>query len=393
MEKKLVIVGTAHVSQKSVEEVKRVIEEEKPQAVAVELCYRRYRALVEGKHEDVPLTEILRKGNVFLILFQLMLSYFQKKVAQEYGVQPGAEMLAAIEKAREIGADVLLIDRDISVTFRRFWSSLSVFEKLKLVWHLVKDFFSRENVDVDKIVEEDVIDMIVREFRNVSPNAAKILIDERDEYMAANLIAAMQRYSKVVAVVGAGHKKGLEKAIEKLSKRGSFDLRALEEVKEYKNWIKILSAMFAVLVVGIFALIAVSLNTEVLFQAFLFWFLINGVLAAIGAAAARAHPLSILAAFLFAWMTSLNPLIASGWISGAVEAWIRKPTSSDVSTLFEVESLREMLNNRFFRVLLVAAFTNIGSMIGTIYGGYYIITHFGVDVAKVISEKLAQLIG
>ncbi len=383
-EKKLVIIGTAHVSPKSVREVERLIEEERPDAVAVELCARRYNALVRGVREDIPVTEIIKKGNVFLIIFQLILSYFQRKVGEEYGVKPGAEMLAAISKAREIGADVLLIDRDVGITFSRFWHKLSFIEKIKLIWHLLKSTLFEEDVDVEEMLEEDVLDLLVREFRRISPTAAKVLIDERDEYMAANLLNALSRYDKVVAVVGAGHKRGIENV---LRRGGRADLRELEEVPEGRNLLKIASLIITAILVGTFLLLAVSFSTQTLLQAFIFWFLINGVLSAVGAAIAGGHPLSILAAFLFAWLTSLNPLIAAGWISGLVEAWIRKPTSEDLSRLMEANSFREMMRNRFFRVLFVAALTNVGSMIGTFYGGWYIITHFGVDIAKVIAGK------
>ncbi len=391
MEKKLIIIGTAHVSKRSIEDVNEIIEAEKPDAVAVELCPRRYKALVHGIKEDIPVTDVIKKGNVFLLIFQLILSYFQRKVGEEYGVKPGSEMLAAIEKARSIGADVLLIDRDIGITFSRFWQSLSFFEKLKLIWHLIKSMFSGEDIDVDEMLEEDVLDLLVREFRKISPNAAKVLIDERDMYMAANLLNAFAKYDKIVAVVGAGHRKGIEKALERL-KDDPVDIRELEEVKKGKSLLKYFTAAFTALIIATFVLITLSLNMEILIQAFVFWFLINGVLSAIGAAIARGHPLSIAAAFLFAWLTSLNPLIAAGWVSGLVEAWIRKPTIDDFSRLMEAESFGDMMNNRFFRVLLVAALTNVGSMIGTIYGGWYILSTFGVDVAKVVAERVWEIL-
>lgn len=387
MEKKLIIVGTAHVSKRSIEDVSEVIETEKPDAVAVELCPRRYRALVEGVRDEIRIMDIIKKGNVFLLLFQLILSYFQRKVGEEYGVKPGAEMLAAIEKARSIGADVLLIDRDIGITFSRFWQSLGFFEKLKLIWHFVKSTFSREEIDVDEMLEEDVLEILVREFRSITPNAARVLIDERDTYMAANLLNALSRYDKIVAVVGAGHRKGIERALSRL-KDNPVDIRELEEVKKGRNLLKYFMAAFTVVIISTFVLIMLLFNTEVLIQVFIFWFLINGILSAVGAAIARGHPLSIVAAFFFAWLASINPLIATGWISGIVEAWIRKPTVDDFSRLVEAERFGEMLENRFFRVLLVAALTNVGSMIGTIYGGWLILSTFGIDIVKVIGERI-----
>ncbi|WP_456328770.1 TraB/GumN family protein [Archaeoglobus sp.] len=391
-EKRLIIVGTAHVSKKSVEEVREVIENERPDAVAVELCPRRYHALVHGQREEVSIAEIIKSGNVFMLIFQLILAYFQRKVGEETGVKPGGEMLAAIQKAREVGADVILIDRDIGVTFKRFWQKLSFFEKIKLIVHLIRSSFSGEDIEVDEMLEEDVLDMLVKEFRKISPNAARVLIDERDVYMAANLLNALSRYNKIVAVVGAGHRKGIENALLKL-KDNPVELRGLEDVKSGRNYLKIFMGAFTALIIATFVLIATSLNTEVLIRAFLYWFLINGILSAIGAAIARGHPLSIITAFLCAWMTSLNPMIAAGWVSGLVEAWIRKPTVEDFSKLVEADSFREMLRNRFFRVLLVAALTNVGSMIGTIYGGWYILSTFGVDVAKVVGERVMEIIG
>ncbi|MBO8180679.1 MAG: TraB family protein [Archaeoglobus sp.] len=391
-EKRLIIVGTAHVSKKSVEEVREVIENERPDAVAVELCPRRYHALVHGQREEVSIAEVIKSGNVFMLIFQLILAYFQRKVGEETGVKPGGEMLAAIQKAREVGADVILIDRDIGLTFKRFWQKLSFFEKIKLIVHLIRSSFSGEDIEVDEMLEEDILDMLVKEFRKISPNAAKVLIDERDVYMAANLLNALSRYNKIVAVVGAGHRKGIENALLKL-KNNPVDLRELEEVKSGRNYLKISMGAFTALIIATFVLIATSLNTEVLIRAFLYWFLINGILSAIGAAIARGHPLSIITAFLCAWMTSLNPMIAAGWVSGLVEAWIRKPTVEDFSKLVEANSFREMLRNRFFRVLLVAALTNVGSMIGTIYGGWYILSTFGVDVAKVVGERVMEIIG
>ncbi len=392
-EKRLIIVGTAHVSKKSVEEVREVIENERPDAVAVELCPRRYHALVHGQREEVSIAEIIKSGNVFMLIFQLILAYFQRKVGEETGVKPGGEMLAAIQKAREVGADVILIDRDIGVTFKRFWQKLSFFEKIKLIVHLIRSSFSgEEDIEVDEMLEEDVLDMLVKEFRKISPNAARVLIDERDVYMAANLLNALSRYNKIVAVVGAGHRKGIENALLKL-KDNPVELRGLEDVKSGRNYLKIFMGAFTALIIATFVLIATSLNTEVLIRAFLYWFLINGILSAIGAAIARGHPLSIITAFLCAWMTSLNPMIAAGWVSGLVEAWIRKPTVEDFSKLVEADSFREMLRNRFFRVLLVAALTNVGSMIGTIYGGWYILSTFGVDVAKVVGERVMEIIG
>ena len=383
MEKKLIIIGTAHVLQKSVEEVRTVIENEKPEAVAVELCPARYRALM-GERDEVRVTEILKRGDFFLILIQLLLGYFQRKMGEEMNTKPGEEMLEAIKKAKEIDADILLIDRDITITFKRLWQRMSLWEKLKFIYYILRGSFA-EDIDAEEILKEDVIDLLVREFRKISPKAAKVLIDERDEFMAYNLLRAMEKYNKVVAVVGAGHKRGIMEAMQ----RGVQDPSKLVEVRQGKalKWIGIAF----VAVVLCFFFVTALFATELLSKVFLYWFLINGILAASGALLARAHPFSVISAFLCAWLTSLNPFLAAGWISGAVEAWIRKPAMKDVEDVFKANSLKDMLNNKFFRVILVAALTNLGSTIGTIYGGYYILTHFGVDVVKEIAEKIPYL--
>ena len=388
----IVLIGTAHVSKKSIEDVKRVIEEVKPQAIAVELCYRRFLALTQGKPQEISVVDVIKRGEVILILFQMLLSYFQRKIGEKYGVKPGAEMLAAIEKAREIGADVLLIDRDIAITFKRFWNSLSFFEKIKLVFHMLKGLFGDEEVDVDEMLKEDILERFVREFRDIAPSAARVLIDERDAYMAARLIEASQRYEKIVAVVGAGHRKGIERYLKNPELLP--DLRELEGVRERRfSILKVVSfAIFAFVILTFVAVLA-TMNSEVILKAFLYWFLINGVLSAIGALIAGAHPLSALAAFLSAWLTSLNPMIAAGWVSGIVEAKIRKPTSQDLEDLAKAESLRELMRNRIFRILLVAALTNVGSMIGTIYGAYVIMQLTGINIPDVVKENIAKLLG
>lgn len=389
--KRVVIVGTAHVSPKSIREVEETIERERPQAVAVELCYKRYLALIKGEQQDIPITEAIKRGETHLLLFQLLLSYFQRKIGEEYGVKPGDEMLAAINKAKEINADVILIDRDITVTLKRFWNSLSIVEKLKLTYHLIKGLFTKEEVDVDEMLEEDVLELLVKEFREISPSAARVLIDERDAYMAANLLRALHKYDHVVAVVGAGHKKGIEKYLQNPAKIP--DIKELEEVKESRiNLFKIFGYAVVSVIILIFAVLISTLNSEIIIKAFLYWFLINGILAALGAIIARAHPLSALSAFLLAWLTSLNPTIAAGWVSGLVEAWIRKPTAKDLQKISKASSFKDLMDNKFFRVLMVAALTDVGSMIGAFVGAYVVIQVTGIDIVNTLKESFSNIL-
>jgi len=385
----LIIVGVSHVSPESVDRVKRVIEEIRPDAVAVELCRRRYEYLTKYNQPKVDILQAI-KGNVFLFLFQVILTYFQKSIARKFDIEPGSEMIAAIKKASEIGATVILVDRDLSVTLRRFWKSLSLFEKIKLLLYLVRDIIKSPEVDVNKIAEKNVVDNLLNSFKQTFPKASRVLIDERDLFMALKLIQAMKKHDKIVAVVGAGHKRGLAELIERLQKEDSQNyeesIRELEEIDSGISILKVISVFIILFLLSFFVLTFVSIGFEAFMRIFLIWFLVNGISASVGACIARAHPLSIVAAFFSAWMTSLNPFIAAGWISGVVEAWIRKPTMEDLNELLNSKKIGEMFNNKFFRVLLVAALTNIGSTIGTMVGSYYILTNFGIEIFKVIKS-------
>ncbi|WP_457549219.1 TraB/GumN family protein [Archaeoglobus sp.] len=372
------IVGTAHVLKESVEEVCRVIEEVKPDAVAVELCPKRYNALINNI-QSISLSDVLKGGNISLALLQIVLAYFQRKIGEETGVKPGEEMLTAIKKAKEIGADVLLIDRDIAITFQRLWQKMSFFEKLKFGWNILKGMFGGEEV-------EDVmnnVDSLVEEFRKVSPKAGEVLIDERDAYMTYNIIKASENYDKIVVVVGAGHKKGIESYLKNPEKIPPIE-KLLEVKKSRFSVSKAIGWILSALIVGTFAYILTKLGSEMALKAFMYWFLINGFLSALGATLALAHPLSILVAFLCAWLTSVNPLIGAGWVSGYVELRMRKPSVEDIVDLLNASSLKDLWRNKAFRVLLVAALTNIGSMIGTIYGAYVVLQMTGIDIRKLL---------
>ena len=387
--KNLIIVGVSHVSPESIDRVKRVIEEIRPDAVAVELCRRRYEYLTKSNQLKVDILQAI-KGNVFLFLFQLILTYFQKSIARKFDIEPGSEMIAAIKKANEIGATIILVDRDLSITLRKFWKSLSLLEKIKLLLYLIRDIIKSPEVDVNKIAEKNVVDNLLNSFKQAFPKASRVLIDERDLFMALKLIQAMKKYDKIVAVVGAGHKRGLAELIERLQKgvpqNYEESIRELEEIDSGISILKIISVLVILFLLSFFVFTFISIGFEAFMRIFLIWFLVNGISASVGACIARAHPLSIMAAFFSAWMTSLNPFIAAGWISGVVEAWIRKPTMEDLNELLNSKKIGEMFNNNFFRVLLVVALTNIGSTIGTVVGSYYILANFGIEIFKAIKS-------
>ncbi len=373
------IVGTAHVLRESVDRVCKVIEDVKPDAVAVELCPKRLHALM-AKEPSISLSDVIKSGNVSLAILQIILSFLQRKIGEKTGVRPGEEMLAAIRKAKEIGADVILIDRDIGITFNRLWYNISIIEKLKLFWQIFKSLFSKED-EVENILSN--VDKLVEEFRKIGPKASKILIDERDAYMAYNILKASEKYEKIVVVVGAGHRKGIERYL-----KNPKEIPQIEKLLETKKGRFSLSKAFNIFISSLilisFAYILTKFGSGLALNAFIYWFLINGVLSALGATLALAHPLSIISAFLCAWLTSLNPLIAAGWIAGYVEMKVRKPSIDDLIEMAKAESIRDLFKNRAFRVLLVTALTNVGSIIGTVYGAYIILQMTGIDIKNIL---------
>lgn len=390
---RIIIIGTAHVSEKSVAEVNEAIEREKPDIVAVELCKPRYDSL-KGKttDTDVPIKEILKGGKIYQYMIHMLLAHVQKKFADEMGVQPGAEMIKAIDAAEEHGARIALIDRDVQVTLQRFWNKMGFIEKLKMLAGLVAAVLGiggTKDIDMDTITNQDIVTMLVEEFRGTSPNAVKVLIDERDAYMASNLIRlASGGGKKIIAVVGAGHRAGIQNYLihpETLPRPESVEVIP----KKRFSFFKIFGLIMLAIPLGAFALLLISgVSLKTLGIVFIWWFLITGGLSALGTALARGHPYSILTSFLVAWMTTLNPAVAAGWYAGLREAKYRNPTTRDLKNLVEAESMKDMMKNNFFRVLLVTSLANLGAMVGSIVGAYVILQILGIEAKDFLESAL-----
>ncbi|QSZ67993.1 TraB/GumN family protein [Methanofollis aquaemaris] len=388
------LVGTAHVSEKSITEVRAAIEEFEPDIVGVELDAGRYQALRNGAPPP-KVDEVLKGGNFSQILFQWTLAYLQRKIGMDVGVEPGAEMMAAIDEVENRGLPLGLIDRDIRITLSRFWEGMSLWEKVKMLYALAVSVSggADEKVDIDALTRQDVVSAALEEFRNFSPNGARALIDERDAFIARRILDLSVRYEKVLAVVGAGHVRGVERYLS------SPDLLPPEAAltaapKKRYPWGKIIG----ILVVALFALLLISIafsgvGLEVLAWAILYWVLINGVLAAGFTIAAGGHPLSALTAFGVAWMTSLNPLMAAGWFAAIVEAKIRKPSAADFQQIMDAETFTEMRKVPIFRVVLVAALANVGSTIGTFAYFLFIAPILGIDPTVIIPQGFANFVG
>ncbi len=388
------IVGTAHVSQQSVDEVRLAIDEFKPDVVAIELDPSRFAALKKQGH-DPTVNDVLEVRNFNALLVQWLLAYLQRKIGFDVGVEPGAEMKAAIEEAEKHAIPIALVDRDIRVTLLRFWNSLGIIEKIKMGWALIvsiAEVDAGQEIDIESLKQQDVLDVVMEEFRKFSPNGARALIDERDAYIAHQLILlkAQRPEGRILAIVGAGHRQGIENHIENPSTLPPFD-SLTREPKSFP-WAKVFGFGVTFLFAFLLAAIAFSgVGWNVLLYAFLFWVVIHGVLAAIFTLIAGGHPLSALTCLCVAWMTSLNPLLHAGWIAAYVEARVRKPPVSDFRKIYETESLTEMAKIPLFKVVLVAALANLGSLLGTVLYFIFVFPVLGIDPGVVISTGIHNM--
>lgn len=387
-ETKITLVGTAHVSEKSVREVQQAIDELKPDVVAVELCQARYMAL-KGEVEETSIKDVIKSGNVYLLLMQYLMAYVQRKIGRELGVEPGAEMLAAIDAAEERNIQIALVDRDIRITMQRFWGKMKFREKLKMLFAIIESIvgIGEEEIEIDSITDGDIVSQLIEELRRYSPSAAEVLIDERDAYIANQLLHLR---GNIVAVVGAGHLDGIRRHLRDPSSIKSMD--EIETVpKKRINIGKLFGfGIFAFLMLTLVIIITSGVSMHLMLLALGYWIVINGVLSATGVVIARGHPLSALTAFAVAWITSLNPMIAAGWFAGLVEAWVRSPTTGDLKELIDVETPSELLRNPIFKILLVTALANIGSIIGTLLGAYIVINVTGIDIEAVMNDALTR---
>lgn len=394
---KVVLIGTAHVSEKSVAEVRDTIRKLKPDIVAIELCRARYNSLKGNIQEtnQLPIKEILTEGKMYYYLVNWLLAYVQKKVGEDMGVKPGSEMISAIEEAEALGARVALIDRDIQVTLQRFWGRMKFLEKIKMLGSLIGGLIGigrGVEIDIDQITQQDVVTALVSELREFAPTAAETLIDERDAYLAGSILKVAAGGNKtIVVVIGAGHKPGVSNYLK--NPKSIPPLSTLMEIpKKRIGFGKIVGFGIVGLALLVFLLLLASGTPfKLLLIAFGWWFLINGVLSAAGALLAGGHPYSALTAFSVAWLTSLNPMMAAGWFAGLVEAKQRNPTTDDIKALAGIETFKEMFKNRFMRVLLVASFANIGSMIGTFLGAYVMIQVTGLDPREILLSGFSAL--
>jgi pheromone shutdown-related protein TraB len=375
----LILVGTAHVSKKSVDEVTKAIETYHPDVVAVELCQRRFDSLTKkDQWENTPVTSLIKSNNAYYLLAQTFLSSIQRKLGKEQGVVPGSEMIEAMDQAKHHQLDVELVDRDIAVTLKRAWKKMGFLEKFRVFWEFLKAMIGFEEeefdeIDIDELLDQDLISAMMDEFGKIAPSVTKVLIHERDEYIAEKINRLRKQEKSVVAVVGAGHLNGIKKHLT--NPQFSIDLSELENVpKKRFSFLKLLGYLIPVLFIILIGYGFLTGGPEQSLRMFMYWFLINGLFSSLGTLIARGHPLSILTAFVAAPITSLNPAIAAGWVAGYVEAKVRTPLVKDFQQLSHLENLSDFWKNRVIRLLLVVALANVGSMIGTLIAFPYLTT-------------------
>ena len=361
--KTVYLVGTAHVSRQSVEDVRKTIEQVRPDTVCVELCQSRYANITNREQwRKTNVVRIIRDGKAMLLLTSLIMTSFQRRIGKELGVMPGAEMVEAIEQAKKHDLRLALVDREVQVTLKRTWGRLGFGSKFKMVFQLVASLFVVERVD-PKMIEEikqgekltDMLDMLAHEF----PLVKGTLIDERDVFLAQKIRDT--EGNKIVAVVGAGHVPGI---LEEIQKETS--LEPYLAIPKPSLWPQLMKWGIPALIVSLLVYGFYTAGVEHSIGSIYIWVLVNGVLSALGAALALGHPITVASAFFAAPLTSLNPMIAAGWVAGLVQAFIKKPTVEDLENLPEaITSVRGFWQNSVSRILLVVALSNLGSSLGT----------------------------
>ena len=364
--KRVHLVGTAHISARSVQEVTEVIDRVQPDTVCVELCAARLQSLMHpDAWREMDLFQVVRQKRATVLLANLILASFQRRLGEKLGVEPGAEMVAAVERAEAIGAELVLADREIQITLRRTWGQLRWWDKFKLAVQLPLSLVAAPALseeDVEKLKTQDMLSQVMEEFARAFPRAKAALIDERDRYMAHKIRQAPGE--TVVAVVGAGHLKGIVERIHEPTTDA--DMEPLREIPRKAPYTRAIQWAIPALVIGLIAYGFTTSDAEVSWEMVKIWFVANGLLAGLGAALAFAHPLTILTAVLAAPLTSLNPMVAAGWVAGLAQAFARKPKVRDFESLpTDITSLRGFWSNSVTRILLVVALANLGSTLGT----------------------------
>lgn len=374
----ITLIGTAHISQDSINEVTEAIKTQKPDCVAIELDQKRCDSIKNpDSWRQLDIIKVLKRGEGFLLLANLVLASFQKRMGQNVGVRPGDEMVAAMKVAEELNIPTTMVDRPIQTTLRRAWAKNSLWGKCKLLSAMISSAFTSEKISSEEIEElknNSEMDSMMKELSDYMPTVKEVLIDERDKYLASHIWES--EGSNIIAVLGAGHLPGVQAYLEKIAAgQESTDTTEIANIPsktlgaKIKGWI--IPAIIIILIGMGFYFGGRNKGTELVLS----WVLWNGALSAIGSIIAAAHPLTILVSFIGAPITSLCPFVGVGFLTGITQAFVCKPKVKDIEDLStDAGSLKGFYKNRVLKVLLVFILSSLGSSIGTFVSGADIIS-------------------
>lgn len=374
------IIGTAHVSEASRAEVERIIGELRPDKVCVELCKERYDSFYDANRwKKLDIFDVIRKGKFLYLLANIAISAFQRKIGAKLGVKPGAELIGAAEAGTRVGAEVVLIDRNIHTTLKRVWANLGFWTKGELFSEIIASLFvsddsSKEETsqEIEKLKEDANISSMMEVFAKELPQVHTPLIDERDRYLVAKMRACGGK--NVVAVVGAGHVAGMQKYFDT-----DIDVDELDQLPKPGIFWKIAKWIIPIVLIGGIVYGVSQKGYDSLYDLLVAWILPNSIFCFLAAIAAFAHPLTVLCAIVVSPITSTTPVIGAGIVLGLLEAWLRKPTVADCEDIQNIHSLREFYRNSFTHVLVVCLLTTFGSALGAWIGIGWLIKIIGFE--------------
>ena len=373
--REFIIVGTAHISRQSADLVKEVITNEKPDIVCIELDEKRYKALSEkNRWENLDLKTIIREKQLSTLLMNLVLASYQKKLGEKLGVTPGTELLEAANTAKELNLPIELCDREVRITLRRSWNSMSLWQKIKFLTGGLAGLFEKQELTEEKLAElrsKDVLSEMMEVLGKAMPVLKRVLIDERDTFLAEKMKRAEGK--KIVAVVGAGHVKGI---INHLENDINIDLAEIEEIPKSAPVAKIIGWGIPVIIIASITYIGYSKGLTEAGDNALFWFLANGIPSAVGALIALAHPYTIMASFLAAPFTSLTPVIGAGYVAAFVQVYFQPPVVKEFeSVMADFNKPKKWWENKLLKVFLVFILASLGSVLGTYVGFFEIVSN------------------
>ncbi len=371
--REFILLGTAHISQESIEQVTAAIRQETPDCVAIELDEQRYASMKNPESwKNLDIVKVLKSGQGFVLMANLILSSFQKRMGADVGVKPGEEMKAAITVAEELNIPAVMVDRPIQMTLKRAWAKNSLWGKCKLLAVLLSSAFERSEIsaeEIEKLKNESEMDSMMKEIAEYLPAVKAVLIDERDRYLASHIWEAQVNGApakKTIAVLGAGHLPGVVRYLEDLAAgTASSDTTDISQLPPAGIGGKVLGLVFPILIIGLIVAGFFTGGARASFDMLVQWILWNGSLAALGTLLAGGHILTIIAGFVGAPLATLNPVVAVGLFTGLVQAWINKPKVEDMEKLSDdATSFKGFYKNRILRVLLVFCFSSLGGVIG-----------------------------